>query len=116
VGFKLKASPSRLCAASYEKFDITINGKKIGGNAQKRRRDVIFQHGSIPIDMDFNLMRKYLRYFSESVASGVTFLAKELKGNLDKDAIEEKLIESFKKTFNVEFIKDESLNETVLVR
>ena len=62
VGFRLKASPSKLCAASYEKFDITINGKKIGGNAQKRKRDVIFQHGSIPISIDFNLMQKYLLF------------------------------------------------------
>lgn len=37
------------CFAGRESFDILINGRKIGGNAQRRHRNVIFQHGSIPI-------------------------------------------------------------------
>ena len=32
-----------------ENYDIMIAGKKIGGNAQRRLKDVIFQHGSIPV-------------------------------------------------------------------
>jgi lipoyl(octanoyl) transferase len=41
--------PSALCFAAKEKYDITVNGRKIGGSAQKRLKNVIFQHGSIPI-------------------------------------------------------------------
>jgi lipoate-protein ligase A len=37
------------CFAGRESFDILIDGRKIGGNAQRRQRNVIFQHGSIPI-------------------------------------------------------------------
>jgi lipoate-protein ligase A len=37
------------CFAGKETFDIIINDKKIGGNAQRRRKNSIFQHGSIPI-------------------------------------------------------------------
>lgn len=37
------------CFAGRENYDIMIAGKKIGGNAQRRLRDVIFQHGSIPV-------------------------------------------------------------------
>ena len=37
------------CFAGKESYDIMIEGKKIGGNAQRRLKDVIFQHGSIPI-------------------------------------------------------------------
>ena len=37
------------CFAGKETFDILIDGKKIGGNAQRRRKNVIFQHGSIPV-------------------------------------------------------------------
>jgi lipoate-protein ligase A len=37
------------CFAGKESFDILIDGRKIGGNAQRRRKNVIFQHGSIPI-------------------------------------------------------------------
>jgi lipoyl(octanoyl) transferase len=38
-----------LCAQSREKYDIVINARKIGGNAQKRLRGVLFQHGRIPL-------------------------------------------------------------------
>jgi lipoate-protein ligase A len=37
------------CFAGRESFDILVGGRKIGGNAQRRLRGVIFQHGSIPL-------------------------------------------------------------------
>jgi lipoate-protein ligase A len=37
------------CFAGKETFDIVIDGNKIGGNAQRRLKNIIFQHGSIPI-------------------------------------------------------------------
>lgn len=37
------------CQIGFEAYDILVNGKKIGGNAQRRTRKAIFQHGSIPI-------------------------------------------------------------------
>src|SRR6185369_16173948 len=37
------------CFAGRESFDILVAGRKIGGNAQRRVKGVIFQHGSIPL-------------------------------------------------------------------
>ncbi|KAF0220492.1 MAG: lipoate-protein ligase [Geobacteraceae bacterium] len=37
------------CFAGRESYDILVGGRKIGGNAQRRLRNVIFQHGSIPL-------------------------------------------------------------------
>ena len=37
------------CFAGHESYDILVNGRKIGGNAQRRLKEVIFQHGSIPL-------------------------------------------------------------------
>jgi len=37
------------CFAGRESFDILAGGRKIGGNAQRRIKGVIFQHGSIPL-------------------------------------------------------------------
>ncbi len=37
------------CFAGRESYDILVDGRKIGGNAQRRLREVIFQHGSIPL-------------------------------------------------------------------
>lgn len=38
-----------LCFAGTESCDILLGGKKIGGNAQRRLKEVVFQHGSIPL-------------------------------------------------------------------
>jgi lipoate-protein ligase A len=37
------------CFAGRESYDILIDGRKIGGNAQRRLRKAVFQHGSIPL-------------------------------------------------------------------
>ncbi|HEX9022984.1 MAG TPA: lipoate--protein ligase family protein [Geobacteraceae bacterium] len=38
------------CFAGRESYDIMIDGRKIGGNAQRRLKRAIFQHGSIPVE------------------------------------------------------------------
>jgi len=43
---------SPACFAGQEEYDILVNGKKLGGNAQRRDRNHIFQHGSIPLGLD----------------------------------------------------------------
>ncbi|MFA5287288.1 MAG: lipoate--protein ligase family protein [Candidatus Omnitrophota bacterium] len=92
-----------LCSASHEKYDIVINGKKIGGNAQKRNRQAVFQHGSIPMSLDWELMRRYVRFLPEEVSSTVTSLAQELKDMPSKNILEQKLIDAVMHTFNASF-------------
>lgn len=53
------------CFAGRESFDILINGRKIGGNAQHRGREVIFQHGSIPLTSHAATGLSYLRGYRE---------------------------------------------------
>jgi lipoate-protein ligase A len=48
------------CFAGWECFDILAHGRKIGGNAQRRTRHAVFQHGSIPLE--------------DHVAAGIGFL------------------------------------------
>jgi len=45
----IKLKKNEFCQVGFEAYDIIINGNKIGGNAQKRNKKLIFQHGSIPI-------------------------------------------------------------------
>jgi len=45
-------APSPFCQVGFEPYDLIIKGKKIGGNAQKRGRDKLLQHGSIPLYKD----------------------------------------------------------------
>ena len=47
---EIELSKSQFCQVGFEAYDIIVNGLKIGGNAQKRSKKFIFQHGSIPIE------------------------------------------------------------------
>lgn len=49
------------CYAGHEDYDILIHGKKVGGNAQRRGRKVIFQHGSIPLTGKADAGLRFLR-------------------------------------------------------
>ena len=57
------------CFAGRESYDILIEGRKVGGNAQRRLRNAVFQHGSIPL--------------RNRVATGIGFL-RERPSGLDR--------------------------------
>ncbi len=79
-------SKSPFCQEGFEPYDIIIEGKKIGGNAQKRTKNLILQHGSIPLRKD---KRKYSGYSLEEL--GIKLNEKETK---------ERLLKSFKELYN----------------
>jgi lipoate-protein ligase A len=108
-GFKDVSATHALCSASHEKFDIAINGRKIGGNAQKRKRQVIFQHGSIPCSFDWKLMSRYVKSMPSDLSKHCTALDQELSVCPDKDLLERKLVNAFAETFSVDFKEDKEL-------
>jgi len=86
---KYGASPKRrssFCFASCEDFDILIDNKRIGGNAQRRKRDIVFQHGSVPFSLDFNLVRALIKENVKEVSGSIAFLndlvKKKIKGGI----------------------------------
>jgi len=48
--------------------DITVDGKKISGNAQTRKRGVLLQHGTILYDIDFKSMFSVLNISKEKIS------------------------------------------------
>ncbi len=82
----INLSKSHYCQEGFEPYDILVDGKKIGGNAQRRSKEAIFQHGSISIDNSTYNMGHTL----EDLGVKISFKnAKEL------------LVKSFAHTFNV---------------
>jgi lipoyl(octanoyl) transferase len=110
AGFNKRCSPHQLCSAAHEKYDIVINGKKIGGNAQKRRREVIFQHGSVPYRVKWDFVRRYLHSLPEDVSAYTTTLAEELKFVPGIDVLEQKLIDAFSRANHVNFIEENEVS------
>lgn len=114
--FRKRCAPHELCSASREKYDIVIGGKKIGGNAQKRKRRAVFQHGSIPISVDWDFVRRYAGSLPEDIHSGVITLSEALKRVPDRRVLEDALIDAAAKEFNAEFTEEECLYETALAQ
>lgn len=92
------------CFSSWEKFDLVINGKKIGGNAQRRKQNLIFQQGSIPQKIDFELIQKTIKN-AGNLESKTTFLDRILSKNTDFRYLSGILAGSFKAIFDIDFIK-----------
>ncbi len=58
---KLEISDSSICFNEVAAYELTIGNKKIVGNSQFRRKNRFFQHGSILLDIDWNLWKKIWR-------------------------------------------------------
>lgn len=94
--------PTPICFAAREKYDIVVAGKKIGGSAQKRSRDVIFQHGSIPVNFDHGVAHAYVRDGTGCGGRGEVTCLRELLGfDIKSSMLEDALIGSFRKSFDI---------------
>ncbi len=88
--------------------DIIVGGKKISGNAQTRRGDVLLQHGTILYNLDLKTMFTVLKVGEEkisdkmikSVEERVTRLLNHV--NISMKDVTEALIQSFTKGKNYE--------------
>ena len=90
------------CFAGRESFDILINGRKIGGNAQRRQRNVIFQHGSIPLSNHVEKGLSYMRGNFSGCEQGVVSLA-ECGVQLERKGLLEEITWAFSNSFAIEF-------------
>jgi len=88
-------SKSIFCQDGFEPYDMIIKGKKIGGNAQRRTKNFIHQHGSIPLRND---NRKFAGHSLEEF--GITITEKETK---------ELLKQSFMDVFDAKFYEKKEL-------
>lgn len=89
------------CFAGRESFDILTGGKKIGGNAQRRMKNIIFQHGSIPILNRAADGLLYMKDKNSEFADGVTSLA-DCGVNVDLEILKKLLVESFSNNLGVD--------------
>jgi lipoyl(octanoyl) transferase len=87
---------SNFCFSGWQDYDILIDAKKIGGNAQKRKRAVIFQHGSIPFKIPANIDD----YFLKPINNKNNYLCLSEIGFTDLEKLKKTLVESFKNNLN----------------
>ncbi len=93
------------CFAGKESFDVVANGRKIGGNAQRRLKGVIFQHGSIPLCNRAVAGLSYMREQRPEYADGTTSLA-ECGVIADECTLQSALAAAFSSYFDVKLEND----------
>lgn len=93
------------CFAGQESYDILVEGKKIGGNAQRRQREIIFQHGSIPLADALDTAMQLVREHPAGLAAMVTDLGR-LGVTVAAEELEERLAGAFAANLGVELADD----------
>lgn len=92
------------CFAGRESFDILVGGNKIGGNAQRRQKGVIFQHGSIPLVNRAAMGLSFMQERTPTLAEDATSL-EECGVPADHSLLRRKLEEAFRDSFKVELVR-----------
>ena len=93
------------CFAGRESYDILLAGRKIGGNAQRRLKGIIFQHGSIPLANRAAEGAAFLRQPPAGVAAGTTSL-EECGIALPADELSRRLAAAFAAALGVALTPD----------
>ncbi|HET7336801.1 MAG TPA: biotin/lipoate A/B protein ligase family protein [Candidatus Nitrosotalea sp.] len=99
LGFNAKFAPLN---------DIIVDGKKVSGNAQTRKKGTLLQHGTILLSVNLEKMFSVLNVPSEKVKDKMIDDAKERVMGLNKpfDEVAYNLKESFSDKFGAEIVVD----------
>jgi lipoate-protein ligase A len=91
------------CFASPSRYELTLNGKKIAGSAQKKYGEFMLIHGSIPIMPNFDKLFAILDFSDEAARkkslqkalSKMTCLFDEMNQNYESIEIEKAIANGF---------------------
>jgi len=92
---------SALCFQSVSYGELSINGRKVIGSAQKRWRDGFLQQGSIQFTLDHDLMGRVFRGADPvGIKSAMTGLSEHLP-ELSPEDLKPPVIKAFEETFGI---------------
>lgn len=94
---------THFCFAGHESYDILVNGRKLGGNAQRRLKHAVFQHGSIPLRNRAGDGGAYMRQPPKDIVAVTTSLREEGVAASEEE-LASLLTASFAATLGVELL------------
>jgi lipoate-protein ligase A len=100
-----------VCFEVTSNYEITVNGKKLIGSAQARKRDGVLQHGTLPLYGDISRITQVLAFQDEnkrSAATGrllsrATNIEKSLKRFVSWEEAAQAFVMAFSDTLNLQF-------------
>jgi lipoate-protein ligase A len=109
-----------VCFDVPSNYEITVDGKKLVGSAQARKKEGVLQHGSLPLTGDLTRITEVLVYENEAdrKAAAKKLLARAstvenaLGHKVSWEEVADAVVSAFRKELNIEFITEElSSNE-----
>lgn len=102
-----------ICFEVPSNYEITYKGKKLIGSAQARRKNVVLQHGTLPLVGDLTRIIKVLNYSDsasrddakERLLTRATTVENVLNINIPWDQAASTFIDAFNKILNITFVK-----------
>ncbi|MBI5682989.1 MAG: lipoate--protein ligase family protein [Deltaproteobacteria bacterium] len=97
--FASKGKTKESCFDFVSRYEITINGRKIIGSAQKRLKNAFLQHGSIIMDVNKDLQMSIFDTTDASMIDGINSYI-----DVDADSVIESILKRFGETMDVKLI------------
>jgi lipoate-protein ligase A len=106
-----QATDNPVCFEAPSNYEITVDGKKLLGSAQARRREGILQHGSLPLFGDITNITKVLTFekinernkAAQRLTQRATTLESILGAQITWQQAAEEFIIAFEQALNIEF-------------
>lgn len=103
-----------VCFEVPSNYEIVVEGKKLVGSAQARRKEGVLQHGTLPLWGDLARINQVLHYpeekqaqiASERLLARATTVESVLGRRVEWSAAAQAFVEGFRTTMNLEFISD----------
>jgi lipoyl(octanoyl) transferase len=95
-----------VCFIKPTQYDVVYEGKKLVGNAQRRKKGYILNHGSLLFSNDYEKMLKCLKVPDPGKMTEMATTIEALKGkSATRQAVIDALVEGFIKKLNIEFTR-----------
>jgi lipoyl(octanoyl) transferase len=107
--------PNPVCFEVPSHYEITVNGKKLLGSAQARRRTGVLQHGALPLHGDLTRITRALKFKDEvsrqATADRLLIRATTVESvvfeQIPWDQAANALIQGFEEKLNLTFVEEQ---------
>ncbi|MCK4507836.1 MAG: lipoate--protein ligase family protein [Desulfuromonadales bacterium] len=100
-----------VCFSAPSQYELVIDDRKVAGSAQKRYGQAFLQHGSIPVEIDLELLSKVLKTDINGSSAGSLDSVGWLNQWSDKpfaiSDVEKLLAEVFSKQLQIDWVRSE---------
>lgn len=104
-----------VCFEVPSNYEITVDGKKLIGSAQARRKEGVLQHGSLPLEGDLGRITQVLKFSDEQsrqeaarhILQRATTINRALGHQVEWQNAAQAFVEGFERTLNLEILPDQ---------